>query len=167
MMGEFTRAMGLILGVVAALGVVAPRAGAEGPRGGPGPRHRSLDRMLERDAERIGLDAATLARVRAIADAARLESEPLEEKREALHREMRATLDQAAPELDAVMRQADQIGTVDTELRKLHLKTLLEIRALLTPAQREALVRIHDERRAARGHRHRNADPEAPAPAGP
>jgi Spy/CpxP family protein refolding chaperone len=166
-MGGFKRTMGLILAGVAALGVVAPCAAAEGARGGPGRRHPSLDRMLERDADRIGLDAATLARVRAIADAARRESEPLEERREALHREMRALLDQDAPELDAVMRQAERIGTVDTELRKLHLKSLLDIRGLLTPAQREELVRIHDERRAARGRRHRSADPEAPAPAAP
>ncbi len=166
-MGGLTRSTGLILGMIAVLGVFAPRAGAEGRRGGPGPRPPALDQMLERDAERIGLDAETLTRVRSIAEAARVASEPLEESREALHREMRSMLDRDDPELDAVMRQAERIGAVDTELRKLHLKMLLEIRGLLTPAQRSELVRLHEERRAAHEERRRGAEPDAPAPAGP
>ena len=166
-MRRIMRAAGLLLAAAGALGALALRAAAEPPPGASRERRPSLDRMLERDAGRLGLDAATRGRVREIADAARAASEPLERRRDELHREMRTLLDQDEPELDAVMDQAERIGALDTELRKRHLAALLEIRALLTPAQREELVRIHEERRAAHGHRRRTADPDAAAPAAP
>lgn len=167
-MGATIRTAGLLLATLGALvGAGATRAAAEPPRG---PHHEGppgFDRMLERDADRLGLDAETRAHVREIADAARAAAEPLEEQRRALRERMRALLDQDAPDVDAVMRLADQMGAVDTELRKRHLRTLLDIRALLTPAQREELVRIHGERRGPRARRPRDAAPEAPPPAEP
>jgi Spy/CpxP family protein refolding chaperone len=48
------------------------------------------------------------------------------------------------------MALADRIGAAETALDKHRLATLLEIRALLTPAQRRELVRIFDERRRTR-----------------
>jgi len=166
-MGRIPRVTGLRLGAIGMLGGFPPQATAQPPPGGPREGRPGFDRMLERDADRLGLDTATRDRVREIADAARAASEPLEEQRGALHERMRALLDQEEPDRDAVMRLADRIGAVDTELRKRHLAALLEIRALLTPAQREELVRIHEERRDARGHRRRAAQPEGPPPAAP
>ncbi len=46
------------------------------------------------------------------------------------------------------MRQAERIGAAKTELKKERLRTMLSIRALLTPEQRRELVRIHEEMRA-------------------
>ena len=105
--------------------------------------------------------------MREIAEAARAESAPLEQERDARHREMRALLDQPEPGIDAVMRQAERIGAVETELQKRRLRTLLEIRGLLTPVQREELVRIHAERRASYGHPRHGPAPDAPAPDAP
>jgi len=56
-----------------------------------------------------------------------------------LHEGMKALLDRATPDESAVMKQADAIGVAETELYKQHLDTMLEIRALLTPEQREKL----------------------------
>jgi Spy/CpxP family protein refolding chaperone len=64
--------------------------------------------------------------------------------------EMRERLGEEAPDRDAVMELADRIGAAETALDKHRLATLLEIRALLTPTQRQELVRIFGERRRAR-----------------
>ena len=140
----------LLLFVLLALAIGAPSA----PAGehGHGPRHGRppLDALLERHAERLALDAETLARIRAAADASRPEHERLADALHALRLEMRERLGEDAPDRDAVMELADRIGAAETALDKHRLATLLEIRALLTPAQRRELVRIFDERRRSR-----------------
>lgn len=122
----------------------APR----GPRRGPPP----FEDLLERNAGRLGLDEKTRAEIRSIADATREKSRPLQQSLRSLRDEMRTLLDQAAPDHEAVFQQAERIGAAETALHKLRLESMLEIRSLLTPAQREELVRIHEERRRARGH---------------
>ena len=124
-----------------------PAGEGRGPRHGPPP----FEDVLERNADRLGLDAKTRAEIRSIAAAAREKGRGLEEGLRGLHEEMRGILDQATPDLDAALRQAERIGAAETELHKLRLESMLKIRALLTPAQREELVRIHEERRRARG----------------
>jgi Spy/CpxP family protein refolding chaperone len=56
------------------------------------------------------------------------------------------------------MQQAEKIGALETDLQKQRLHTMLRIRALLTPEQRDELVKIHEERRG----RHRRGMPEEP-----
>jgi Spy/CpxP family protein refolding chaperone len=113
-------------------------------------RKPPLDALLERHAERLGLDAETLAKIRAAADASRPEHERLADELHALRLEMRALLSEDAPGLEAVMHLADRVGAAETALDKHRLATLLEIRTLLTPEQRRELVRIHEERRRER-----------------
>lgn len=129
-------------------------------RRGPPP----IDRILERHAERLRLDEAVQERVRAIAAEAEQEGaslrETLDREREALH----DLLAQDAPDADAVMRQAEAVGAAETAMHKQRLRTLLEVRALLTPAQRAELVEIFDEKRA-RMQRERGGDaPPTDAP---
>jgi Spy/CpxP family protein refolding chaperone len=116
---------------------------AFGRRHGPPP----FEDVLERNAERLGLDDATRAKVRAVADEARPEGDRLREEVRAAHREMRTLLGQDTPDEAAVLAQADRIGQAETALQKQRLRTMLAIRALLTPAQRAELVKIHEERR--------------------
>jgi Spy/CpxP family protein refolding chaperone len=151
----------LLLGIalLAAAGVV-PSARAE-HRG----KHERppLDDLLERHAERLGLDAETLASIRAVEDASHPEHERLADALHALRREMREKLGEDAPDREAVMALADRIGAAETELDKHRLSTLLEIRSLLTPEQRKELVEIFDERRRA-WHDARRRAHEPPAP---
>jgi Spy/CpxP family protein refolding chaperone len=150
-------AAGLALAILPAA-ALAERPGGPPSRGGRGGMP-SFDRVLDRHAERLGLDDATRARIRAIADARRDEGERLAERVRALHGEMHALLDQDAPDTDAVMRQAEAIGAAETEMHKQRLATLLEIRALLTPEQRRELVRIFEERKSERGRGGRGPGP--------
>ena len=146
----------------------AQPAGAWGPPPGDGRgpwRHPPpFEDVLERHAGRLGLDERTRTEIRGIADAAREESRDVEAGLQTLHDEMRKLLDQEAPDLDGVLRQADRIGVIETELNKLRLRSMLRIRGLLTPEQRQELVRIHEERRRERGH---GGPPWPPPPPGP
>lgn len=131
-----------------ASGPSRPPGEPRGSRRGPPP----FEDILERNADRLGLDERTRAEIRSIADATREKARGLEEGLHGLHAEMRGILDQATPDLDSALRQAERVGAMETELHKLRLESMLKIRALLTPQQREELVRIHEERRRTRGH---------------
>lgn len=109
-----------------------------------------IERILEKHAERLQLDDATREQIRALAEASREQTQP---QRDAVHRlrdEMHALLSADAPELDAVLAKADEIGRAETALKKERLRTMLAVRALLTSEQRRELVRIHEEFRAQR-----------------
>src|SRR5262249_35028191 len=128
-------------------------AAEEGPdrpwmhhRRGPPP----IDRVLEENAERLQLSDATRAQIQHISDASRSEAETHHEQLRALHDQMRGLLRQDTPDEAAVMRKADEIGAAETALQKQRLHTMIEIRALLTPAQRAELVKIFEEHRGQR-----------------
>jgi Spy/CpxP family protein refolding chaperone len=150
----------LLLALLAAAGG-APRAEAGEHPHGRKHRRPPLDALLERHADRLGLDAAALADIRSAADAARPEHERLRDALHALRLEMRSLLEQDEPDREAVMQLADRVGAAETALDKHRLATLLEIRALLTREQRQELVRIHEEERRARRER-RAAARDAP-----
>ncbi len=142
----------------------APVAGAEPPEAesappeaagrirGPGGPPPPFEAMLERHAERLGLEPAARSEIRSIAIAARDEARGLERRVRELHDELRTLLDQEKPDLEATLGQAERIGSAETDLHKLRLRTMLRIRDLLTPEQRRELVRIHEERRSKRHH---------------
>lgn len=107
-----------------------------------------IERLLEHHAERLQLDDATREQIRALAEASRDRTQPQRDALHRLHDEMHALLSADAPELDAVLAKADEIGRAETALQKERLRTMLAIRALLTSEQRRELVRIHEEFRA-------------------
>jgi Spy/CpxP family protein refolding chaperone len=148
----------LVLAALPGVAAATPRdREASGGRRHHGPP--PIDRVLEEHAEELGLDAATLQRVEEIADVAHEQEQPL---REALHderEELRALLDQDAPDEESVMRQLEAIGAAETQLHKHRLRTLLTVRALLTPEQRKELLRIFEERRGRRADRARGPHP--------
>jgi Spy/CpxP family protein refolding chaperone len=129
------------LAVVAALLLAAAMATAE-PAGGPPaepPPWTPPDERLESHLRELGLDDAQLGEIRtelANAKSARVE---IDARLMTAFDEMRALLDQETPDEAAVMKQADRIGAIRTEGRKLMLRTLLRVRADLTPAQRTRL----------------------------
>jgi hypothetical protein len=105
--------------------------------------------MIERLAGELGLDTETRARVEALAEASRQSQAELHDELGAQHEAMRDLLMQSEPDEAAVMKQAEAIGALETEMQKQRLRTLLAIRRELTPEQREKLGAIHARRRAA------------------
>jgi Spy/CpxP family protein refolding chaperone len=131
-----------------AVAAIAQPAGPE-PGGGP-PGLPPIERVLERHAGELGLAADTRAAIRKIAAKAREDERPASEQVRALHEQMRKLLEGDSPKLDEVMQWADRIGAAETELKKSRLRTMLEIRTLLTPEQRQQLVKVFEERRGRR-----------------
>jgi Spy/CpxP family protein refolding chaperone len=130
-------------------GLVAPGTSAaeppgpppgHGPPGGPHP-----GRFIERHAERLGLDAETLEAIQKISDESRERGEELRIELRDAHRAMRDLLSGEAPDEPAVLQQAESIGELELEERKNRLRAMIRIRGLLTPEQREELMRMREE----------------------
>ena len=117
------------------------RAGAERSSRAPSARP---DRFITEYAERLGLDQETLAAIRTLVEAARVRRETLRTELRQAYAQMRALLSQVAPDEAAVMQQADAIGALELAARKQRLQAMLRIRALLTPAQRQELMRLQE-----------------------
>ena len=138
------------------LGLALPQSGLarrDGP-GGPG-KHRlgPPHIMFEKHAERLGLDAETLSQIRGISERAKEESSEFRTKYREAKTTMRKLLSADAPDKAAVMQQAEVMGEIRTGMRKHWLAALLDIRALLTPEQRQELIKIREERHSRRTHR--------------
>lgn len=120
----------------------------------PGQKHNRL-MGLEHRIERLDLDAETRTNVYTIIDKARVEQRDLRYRLRKAYGAMRDLLEQETPDEAAVLAQADTLGTLRTEHRKQFLRTLLAVRAQLTPEQRDSLRQsIHD--RGGRKHRRRH-----------
>ena len=100
--------------------------------GGPGAR-------LEKHLKTLGLDPTQQEKVQAILDAAKPQREQIRSQMRAAFEDMHKLLDQETPDQAAVLAQADKIGQISTEAHKEMLKTLLAVRAELTPDQRAKL----------------------------
>ncbi len=122
------------------------------PASGPPP-----DIRLERRLGKLGLDPAQQEKVGAILAAAR---EGREQRRAQLRNafeQLHALLEQDRPDEAAIMQQVDVIGALKTEQHKAMLHTLLQVRAELTPEQRQKLKAD----RPRRGRWRRPPPPEA------
>ena len=105
-------------------------------------------RFLDEYADRLGLDEETHEKVRAKIEASRASSEPLRDRMHDGYRTLRDLLMQDAPDRDAVMKRAEEVGELRIALAKRRLATLLDVRALLTPEQRAEMIAIHEERKS-------------------
>ena len=113
-------------------------AQARPPHDGKGPKKNPLE-MIERHADKLGIDDATLDAIWEIADAGRPEGRKLRRNLRQLRKELREMLRSDDPDREAVMAQVEAIGEVEVSLRKHDLNILMDIQILLTPEQREAL----------------------------
>ncbi|MCP4004828.1 MAG: periplasmic heavy metal sensor [bacterium] len=151
--------------------LLANIARAEPPGRGQG-RHRGpppLERVLEKHADRLKLDETTLAQVSELAKASRTQSRESREQIHTIEREIRKLLEKERPDEAAIMERVGALGELKTAEHKHRLRSMLQIRALLTPEQREELVRIREENRPRGGRRPPPGGPphDGPPPDGP
>jgi Spy/CpxP family protein refolding chaperone len=146
---------------IAAIALVAATAVTFGslratarPNGGKGMcgGHGARLEKLERDVAGLGLAQKDLDAVYQIIDTARREKRPIDAEIRTAHERMRELLDQDQPNVDSVTAQADAIGALTTQARKIELRAVVQVRNLLTPEQRKQLGGMHE--RFARGERH-------------
>lgn len=137
---------------------------------GPSARHAPPGLRLERLVEELGLDAQTLVQVDAIIDASRNKKRTLRRQLREAHKQMRSLLEAEEPQEAELLKQADHIGGLRTELRKEQLKTMLRVRALLSPGQRARLLERLNKvpRRGRRGFgQHQDFQSASPPDASP
>jgi Spy/CpxP family protein refolding chaperone len=124
--------------------------------GGPAGEEFVPGARLERNLEELGLEPAKLDALRALIADSRREGEAQRERMRSARQEMHALLDADAPDEREVMDQVERIGELRTEAHKSLLRTLLAVRAQLTPEQREQLrAKMREDLAGARSHRRR------------
>jgi Spy/CpxP family protein refolding chaperone len=76
------------------------------------------------------------------------------------YKKLHTMLEQDKPDEKAIFAQVDKIGEMKTEKHKAMLKTLLAVRAELTPEQRQKLKEMKKEHHGRHGHhgRHHGTD---------
>ena len=118
-----------------------------------GPHGRGPGFGIERHAERLGLDEARLADIRAVSDEFRPAKLELHERMKEARRTLHDLLNQELPDEGAVMAQADRISALQGEQLRLRLAMTLQVRSMLSSEQRAELVQIFEERAEAREER--------------
>ena len=118
--------------------------GPHGFRGGPGGKR--LARIIEENAEELGLSEQTVAGVRAIVAEGKKERRRLKDELHVARHQLRLLLSAENVDEEAVMKQAEILGNLQTKALKHRLQTLLRLRPLLTDAQLEQVRQLHRER---------------------
>ncbi len=132
---------GAALAVAVVAGLASASVAVAGPHGGPcgGRAGGGLDR-IEHGVARAGLPAETQKAIYQRLDEARTEQRALRSSLADEHEKMRALLERDVTDADAVMAQADVVGNLETQMRKLELRTLVSLRNLVTPEQWEEIA---------------------------
>lgn len=121
-------------------------------------------RMLERAADRLGLDDATLKQIEDRVYEAEKRGIELKSQLELAKLELRRVLDQDAPDKAAAMKRIEDVGRLETALRKHQMGLMIDVKTMLTPDQRKMLRTLtrRGERGKRRGHRGRRGGPDGP-----
>lgn len=147
-----TRTTTIALCVLATGGLVLS-AYAASAHGGPGGRGVGGDRQIERMAERLDLDDAQLASVRAIVDSYRDEQRALRDQLRGGRAQIRGLGASGEYDEEAVRALAEVQGDGMAELIVLKAQMFSEIAAVLTDEQREALAEMGERGGRGRGYR--------------
>jgi Spy/CpxP family protein refolding chaperone len=116
---------------------VTPGGGAEG-------------RMMKKKAKEIGLSEETIAKVDAAIEANKAAEKKLrEENRDALTK-LNEVLSKNLPSEKELMAAADKVGELASKSRTQKMKSVLEIRSLLTAEQLEKFMELRNKARARR-----------------
>lgn len=131
-----------LVAVLVSASLVSAAAFAGG-RGGSCGAGRGHDGGIERHIDRLDLDEKTRAEAFAILDAARPTQRELRREMRDARQELHARIQQDPVDEAAVYAQQDVLSALKNESRRLNLATMLQVRALLTPEQREQLRPRH------------------------
>jgi Spy/CpxP family protein refolding chaperone len=141
------RLAGMLLAVALAVPLAAAAAPPE-PSAPPGPHgpHGPGD-FIARHADELGLDTATRRAIQAIVDDTESRNRELREQIRTARDHLHELLSQPEPDRDAVMKQASALDALMAQANHNRLDAILQIRARLSPTQREALLRMREEHR--------------------
>ena len=99
-------------------------------------------RLMKRNAKEIGLSEETVAKIDAAIEAGKAEEEKLREQGMTAIGELNEVLAQNLPSEKELMVASDKVGENASKSRALKMKSVIEIRSLLTPEQLEKFMAI-------------------------
>ena len=99
-------------------------------------------RMMKNRAKEIGLSEEVVAKIDAAIEAIKAEEEKLREPSMAAIGELNEVLAKNLPSEKELMAAADKVGENASKSRALKMKSVIEIRSLLTPEQLEKFMEI-------------------------
>jgi len=141
-----TRTTIFTLGAAAlALALASTHADAR-PQGRPQGPPPPLAQVIERHADELGLDAATLDEVTALQEQEREQAGELRETIREARESLRALMDAEQPDEAAVVSQVEALGAIQTQARIARVRTDLAVRSLLTSEQLATLRSLRPER---------------------
>jgi Spy/CpxP family protein refolding chaperone len=123
----------VVLGLGATVALRATAFGPGGCRGGHGLFG------LERGIGQLGLPADTLQSVTQTIEQARTQEKATRDQIRTAHEQMHTLLEQTPPNLDQVLAQADSIGSLETQARKIELQAMVAVRGILSTQQWQQL----------------------------
>ena len=148
----------LLFLAIFATALAIPGLGLAQPAAGRFPPGRPEARLIEGNPEKLGLDEATVAAVKKLADESREQEKKVLEATGAAWTRMRELLDQELPDEAALLEQAALISRASSEAHKRRLQTTLRVRSLLTPEQRAKFLELRKTARPPRPGGPRQAD---------
>lgn len=104
---------------------------------------------LEKMAAELQLDAKTKGQIKSIFDNSRAESKAMRGQLRRAKRELHELLKQDMPREADVLARVDVVSAIKAKLARLRIKTLLQARQLLSPAQRQKLRGLWEKRHRA------------------
>lgn len=122
-----------LFGLAGVVGLAGVALAHRGEAGGCG--HAQPLKRLESRLDGLGLPQETLDSARALLDKAREDSRSIRGQIRDARDQMQELMRAEKPDVDAVLAQADTVGSLETSAKKARLKTILELRAILTPEQ--------------------------------
>jgi Spy/CpxP family protein refolding chaperone len=97
---------------------------------------------IESIAEELGIDEATMKKIRTKAEEKERKVIEIDSQLREDFRKLRLMMDEDNPDEQKIMAQVDKIGSLHTSLRKEQIKLMLYVHKLMTPEQRTKLRRI-------------------------
>ena len=133
------------IALLASTAPAQPRVGRTGTPGGP-----AEGRLMKKKAKEIGLTEETVAKIDAAIKAGSAEEEKLREESMTAIGELNEILAKNLPSEKELMAASNKVGENASKSRALKMKSVLEIRSLLTPEQLEKFMEIRKKATARR-----------------
>jgi len=109
-------------------------------RAGRSPGGFAEGRLMKKKAKEIGLSEETVAKIDAVIKAGKAEEKKLREENMAAIGELNKVLAQNLPSEKELMAAANKVGENAAKSRALKMKSVIEMRSLLTPEQLEKFM---------------------------
>jgi Spy/CpxP family protein refolding chaperone len=107
-------------------------------------------RLMKKNAKDLGLSDETIAKIDAATEVGKTEEAKLREQGGAAITELNEVLAKNLPSKKELMAASDKVGENASKSRELRMKSVIEMRSLLTPEQLEKFMELRNKATARR-----------------